>query len=89
MQQVQLHLVVWVVPKRLLQRKSKSGLNNSKLYLSKDDSISDARGREQEDGGKVEASARIDGSRKVEEVTNATWQQWLNVAIEQSEIQSR
>ena len=88
MQQVQQHLVEWVVPKRLPQQKSKSGLSNAKLYLSKDDSISDARGREQEDGGKVETSARIDGSRKIEKVTIATWQQWLNVEIEQSEIQS-
>ena len=80
--------MVWVVPKRLLLRKSKLSLNNPKQYLSKDDSISDARGREQEDGGKVETSARIDGSRKVEEVTNTTWQQWHNVAIGQSEIQS-
>ena len=86
MQQAQQHPVVWVVPKRLLLRKSKSGLHTSQVYLSKDDSIADARGREQEDGGKVEASARIDGSRKVEEVTNATWQQWHNVAIRQSEI---
>ena len=54
--------------------------------MSKNVSVSDARAREQEDGGKVEIGARIDGGRKVEETTDGGRKQRVDVAVKQSEI---